>query len=142
MLVNKQVILDHLIENPDSFRRYFPRLIDQIDQVVKKPKCGICINAFFTGLINDTGFQQKMSVVFDDPEIKFAQDIQDFLFSANKDKVARRSKTNVEVYWVSAKDAKDFIEGYTKNKLIRDIQTTYVPDLKQIMVTINWSSLV
>jgi hypothetical protein len=144
MLINKEILLTNLVEKPDEYRKQFPRMIHEIDEVVKKPKCGVCINAFFRALLNDMGFQQKLSVIFGEPELDFAQDIQDYVVSG-KDKTALKSKTKVEVFWVPPKDVKKFIESYTEDKLVRNIQTTYVPaekiEASKILVTIHWSSL-
>jgi len=144
MLINKEILLANLVEKPDEYRKQFPRLVYEIDQVVKKPKCGVCITAFFKAILNDLGFQQKLSLIFEEPELNFAQDIQDYALSM-KDKTATKTKTKVEVFWVPPKDVKKFIESYTENKLVRNIQTTYVPaekiELSKILVTIHWSSL-
>jgi hypothetical protein len=145
MLVNKQVVITSIVENPDLYRQHFPKLIVEIDKVVQKPKCGLCINAFLKSMLGDLGFQKKMAIIFDDPDIAFAQDIQDCTVSV-EDKTPYKSKTKVEVFFLYVNDCKDFIEKFTEDKLVRSINTTYIPGEKEgipgkVMVTIHWSTL-
>ena len=145
MLVNMEVIIGSVLEKTDEYRKQFPRMVAEIDQLAKKPKCKICINSFFKRLLNQPNLTQGMAIIFEDPELSFAQDVQDFIIT-NNDKTATRSKSKVEVHWVTPKEAKDFIERYTADKMVRSINTTYVPSSIEnvsgkIMVTLHWSTL-
>ena len=145
MLINKDILISNLKENPDEYRKQFPKMVNEIDKVVQKPKCGICIKVFMTKLLNDAGFQQKLAMIFEDPDLSFAQDIQDFVVS-RKDKNPIKPKSKVEVFWLYPIDAKPFIESYTEDKMIRSIQTVHVPSKDKnfdgkIMITIHWSTM-
>jgi len=145
MLVNKAVVITNLMEKPDLYRQHFPNMIYEIDKVVQKPKCSMCINGFFIALLNDMGFQQKLAIIFEDSDINFAQDIQDYLVPV-KEKSSRKTKTKVEVFWLPVEKCKEFIEGYSEDKMVRSVETTYVPSEKEgypgkILTIIHWSSL-
>jgi adenine-specific DNA glycosylase len=145
MLINKAIILNDILEQPDEYRKHFPTAIAEIDQVVKKPRCGICITAFFKKMLSIQNFHQQMTIIMKESSLEFAQDVQEFSYSTET-KNPIKSKTKVEVFFINVEDSKMFIEKYTEGKLIRNIQTLYVPSKVEnasdkIMVTINWSTL-
>ena len=139
MIVNKEVILQNFKDNKDTYRSYFSDAIVEIDQLSSKPKCGACVNKFFKKILNNPNCTKHLSVIFEVPEISFAQDVQDMMYTTT-DKPTVKSKTRVEVYFTEVSNYKQFIEEYTSDKLVRSITPTYIQEREQIMITILWAT--
>jgi hypothetical protein len=144
MLINKDYLLQTVLEESDLFRVHFSDLTEEIDKYVAKPKCNICVTFLIKKILLDAKHIHKLMIIFDDPDIRLAQDILELAYHSEQ-KTARRTKSKVEVFYVPVADAKSFIESYTEDKIIRSIDTILIPkhapSVSQIMVTLHWSSL-
>lgn len=144
MLINKDYLLKTVKEEADRFRIHFESSIPEIDKFVQKPKCSICMKNLIKSLFADIECNNKLAKIFDDPDLKYTQDILDHTYMT-VEKTAKKTRSKVEAFYVDVPEYKKFIEAYCQDKMIRSIDTVFIPkkapNMSQILVTIHWSSL-
>jgi hypothetical protein len=99
MLINKQLLLEEVLDNPDAFKQHLPSLNEAIDKFVEKPKCGVCKNNFIKQLLALEGSEKKLSIIFDAANIELSGDIIN-MRSKDTEKTIYKPISKVEVFFV------------------------------------------
>lgn len=58
--INNMVLHAHIKDNGDLWKSEFPDLASIVDEILKSPKCGICLQKMMKGLVETDDFAQRI----------------------------------------------------------------------------------
>jgi hypothetical protein len=118
------------------FVEQFPVLLGYFSAFKKKPNCEGCLSKVLSELAKEHDYEEKLKNIFGkdvviDEEILTYTTIQPSLTSQM-----------TEVFEIEKADYGNFMETFCKDKLIRNLNTIYIPETQSIVVTIVYNIMV
>lgn len=120
-----------------EFVNAFPDMLGLFKTLKDKPKCEACSSKLFAEFNNKEDLEEKLKklygsdCVIDEEILKYKK----------KAKTPNISPSETEVFSIAKEDYATFMAKFTKDKIIRVIATTYIPEDNEILATIVYNSV-
>jgi hypothetical protein len=131
--IKKDILHNGLLE---TYVQQFPKMLGFFSEFVKKPKCETCEQGLFSELSKQTDLEEKLGKVYNMP-VQVSKELKEYA------SFIKRNMTSLvtEVFHVSKDDYAKFIEDFSKDKYIRTINTLYIQEEKEIIVTLVYNKM-
>jgi len=120
----------------DAYMKEFTDLGGFFIALKKKPNCDGCMQKAMLELSRQPDLENRLKKIYGD-DLEVHKDL--LMYKARATPNIASSTT--EVYFVLKDDYKAFIEEFTQDKIVRAIDTVYIPEDKEICLTIVYNAI-
>lgn len=135
MELNVEMVTAHIAnEKFTEYVKQFPDLISYFASLKKKPNCDGCAQKVLIELSKKEDLEKKLKIIYGN-DVEVGKDI--LLY---KNRVTPNITSSItEVFFVLKDDYKAFIEEFTRDKIVRVIDTTYIAETSEMCITIVYN---
>jgi len=134
MKITVGIIKDDIVgEKFSKFVNEFPDLMGFFKALKQKPTCDGCIQKAFTQLSKQPDLEKKLRKIYG-----MVTPIDDEVFNYHKN-IPTISSSQTEAFLVKKDDYPAMIEQFCQDKIVRLINTIYIFEKDEIMVTIVYN---
>lgn len=129
-----ETVRGDVLKRFQEYVNIFPQMLGFFDAYRKKPECEGCVDRMLLELSRQPNLEEKLKELYGE-EVKVDKELITY-----KERVAPTiASAKTDVFYVVKDDYKKFIDDFCKDKIIRVIDTVYIPEDKEIIVTMVYN---
>jgi len=133
-IIRNDIIADRFAE----FVKLFPDMLGFFADLRKKPKCDSCVQKMMVEFNKQRDLEKNLKKLYG-----FNSEIDsEVLHFKSKNNAPNITSSQTEVFVVAKNDYGKFMMDFAKDKIIRVIDTLYISEEKEIVVTIVYNTVI